>query len=372
MRICFFADAANYHTRKWVSYFSGIGCDVHVLTLAQCDDDTYPQSNVSIHWLVNSSDKTSGDLNKLSYLSTIFQAKLLLEQINPDVVHAHYASSYGLVCALSCSKPFYLSVWGKDIYEFPKKSILHKACIKYVLRKATWIFSTSYVMERETKKYTEKQIAITPFGVDMSLFSPSYEKEKEPNKLVIGTVKALEKKYGIDVLLKAIPSIVDSFNDREVEVRIAGKGRYETELKALSNRLGIEAHVVWLGFISQEEAAEAWRSFDIAVVPSVDESESFGVSAVEAQACGTPLVVSDVPGLMEACNGGRSAVVVPRNDAGSLAKAIVALANDPFKRQELSSKGREYVMREYELDHCFSKVVEAYRSHFADADNVLE
>lgn len=363
MRICFFADATNYHTQKWVNFFSSIGCDVHVLTLAQCDDGAYPQSNASIHWLTNSSDKAAGDLNKLSYLSTIHQAKLLLEQIDPDVVHAHYASSYGLVCALSCSKPFYLSVWGKDIYEFPKKSFLHKTCIKLTLRKASWIFSTSYAMERETKKYTNKQIMITPFGVDMSLFSPSSEKEKDSGKLVIGTVKALEKKYGIDVLLEAIPSVVDSLNDREVEVRIAGKGKYEAELKALSDRLGIGSHVVWLGFISQEEAAEAWRSFDIAVVPSIDESESFGVSAVEAQASGVPLIVSDIPGLLEACNGGECASVVPRGDAAALARAIVDLANDSAKRERMAYEGRRYVAEEYEISNCFSKVLAQYKKN---------
>lgn len=372
MIICYFADAANYHTQKWVRYFANIGSEVHVLTFAQCDEATYSQPNVMIHWLANTSNKDAGDLRKLSYLSTIRQAKLLIKEIKPDVVHAHYASSYGLVCALSCNMPFYLSVWGKDIYEFPKKSPLHKACITFVLQRASWILSTSAAMERETKKYTNKEIMITPFGVDMSLFSPSLKKKGGSSKLVIGTVKALEKKYGIDVLLKAIPSVIDSLKGKEVEVRIAGKGKCETELKALSDKLGISSNVVWMGYISQEEAAEAWRSFDIAVVPSVDDSESFGVSAVEAQACGTPLIISDIPGLIEACNGGSNAVVTPRNDPYSLARAIVELAANPLKRQVLSDRGREYVAREYELNHCFSRVLDTYRSHVADSVNTLK
>ena len=127
---------------------------------------------MSVHWLSNDSERLGSDIQKLSYFRTISQAKALIKEVNPDIVHAHYASSYGTICSFACKRPYYLSVWGSDVYEFPQKSFLHKAILKRSLDKATWIMSTSRAMAVETHKYTSKEIAITPFGVDMSLFNP--------------------------------------------------------------------------------------------------------------------------------------------------------------------------------------------------------
>ena len=84
-----------------------------------------------------------------------------------------------------------------------------------------------------------------------------------------------------------------------MQLRIAGKGPQENEYKALAKELGIENITNWLGFIPQEQAALAWACMDCGILPSESESESFGVSAVEAQACCTPVIISDIPGLME-------------------------------------------------------------------------
>ena len=76
----------------------------------------------------------------------------------------------------------------------------------------------------------------------------------------------------------------------------------------------IDSIVKWLGFISQEDAAKEWANMDIGIIPSVSDSESFGVSAVECQACGVPVIISDIPGLEESTCPGKSSLVVPRGD----------------------------------------------------------
>ena len=215
-------------------------------------------------------------------------------------------------------------------------------------------------MAKETRRYTDKSIEITPFGVDMQLFNPSLHDRESDSALVIGTVKALERKYGIQFLLRAIAELRDRRPDFDIRLRIAGKGTMEGELKALAEGLGITDVVTWLGFISQPDAAREWANFDIGVVSSESESESFGVSAVECQACGTPLVISDIPGVMEACDGGRTAMVIPRCDSIALAAAIETLADDPVRRAEMAARGREYVESTYEIGACFRRVEEMY------------
>lgn len=358
MIICYFSNANNYHTQKWAAYFASMGNVVHVLSLEEpkieCNEPA-----IHYHWLKNASNRSDSDIRKLGYLTTLRLSKRLLREIKPDIVHAHYASSYGAICALSSKLPFFLSVWGKDVYDFPKKSVFHKSLLKYVLSRSSWILSTSSAMAKETEQYTDQRIYITPFGVDMDTFQPRPEL-RNPQMFTVGTIKALDSKYGIDVLLKACARVKQARPDLPLSIRIAGKGPEAKKLAELAGALGLGNSVQWLGFISQKRAAEEWASFDVAIIPSVEESESFGVSAVEAQACRTPLIISDIPGLLEASNQGETAIVVPRGDEEALCQAILRLADTPKCRAEMGKNGRAYVESHYELNSCFARVSSLY------------
>lgn len=361
-RILYLSNCNNYHTYKWSAFFAEAGYDVHVASLeAPKGGGVDELDGVTVHFLSNGGRRFGADLQKLGYFGTVRQLKALIANIDPDIVHAHYASSYGTICALACDRPYYLSVWGSDVYEFPQKSFVHRMLIRRSLAKATWVMSTSEAMAEETRKYTDKEIAITPFGVNMRLFNPA--KAVPHEGIVVGTVKALESKYGIDTLLRACHEVHERRPDLGLRVRIAGKGTKEEELRALAKELGMESYVEWLGFIPQERAACEWASLDVALVPSESESESFGVSAVEAQASGTALIISDIPGLMEACDGGKTAVVVPRCDCKALADAIEELADDPDRRSAMGTTGRAYVAEAYEYEDCFKRVERIYESH---------
>jgi len=362
IRVLYFANCNNYHTRKWAAFFAGRGWDVHVASLEEPNKNSVGEINgVTVHWLFNSGNRLGSDLQKLGYLSTFGEARRLIESLNPDIVHAHYASSYGTVCAATCRRPFYLSVWGSDVYDFPRKGPLQRLLLKNALSKASWVMSTSAAMAEETRKYTDKDIYITPFGVDMALFNPS--KRVPHDGLLVGTVKALEEKYGISALLEACAFVHDRRPDLGLKVRIAGTGAREAELRNQARRLGMDGYLEWLGFIPQEQAAREWASFDIALVPSKSKSESFGVSAVEAQASGTPLVISDVPGLMEACDGGNTALVVSRDDSSALAGAIERLADSPALRKSIAKRGLDYVRSVYEIGDCFETIEKIYAAH---------
>lgn len=277
-------------------------------------------------------------------------------KIQPDIVNAHYASSYGVAMALSGIDNYILSVWGSDIYDFPKKSIFHKNLLKYSLKKARYLFSTSKAMAKEASKYTDKKFEITPFGVDMELFNPNKRtRPKIDAPFVLGTVKSLDDKYGIDYILKAASIIRKNNPEIDISVRIAGEGPKADEYQNLAIKLGIENCTSFLGLISQQEAAIEWANMDIAILPSI-LYESFGVAAVEAEASGTSIIISDVPGLMETTIPGQSSEMVPKKDAGAIADAILKLYYHPEMRQQMGEIGRQYVTEKYELNKCFADI----------------
>ena len=355
MKICYLADINSAHTHKWLNYFKNKGYDIHVISLGNGEYE-----GVTVHCLdvTDNVMKKASDRNKLQYIKKIKRVKELVNEIKPDILHAHYATSYGLLGALADYHPYIISAWGSDVYDFPIKSPVHKMMLKYNLKKADYIFSTSNVMKEETQKYTNKNIEVTPFGVDINRFVP---RRTEKDEVVIGTIKTLEEKYGIQYLVKAFAQLKDRNPDMNLKLRIGGKGSQEDYLKGLCRDLKIYNDVTFLGFVNPDDVVKEFQNFDIAVFPSTLDSESFGVAAVEAESCGTPIVVSEVGGLMESTKPGITSLVAKKASVEDLRDKIDILVKDKELRLKMGAAARKFVEDNYNLEDNFDYVYKLYK-----------
>lgn len=356
MKICYLADINSAHTHKWLNYFVHKGYDIHVISLGKGEYE-----GITVHSLdvqENVIRKTS-DKNKLEYLKKVKRVKALIKEINPDILHAHYASSYGLLGSIANKHPYIISVWGSDIYDFPIKSPIHKFIIKYNLKKADYILSTSNVMKIETQKYTDKNIEITPFGVDINKFIPN---KTEKEEIIIGTIKTLEEKYGVQYLIKAFKEVKDRNKELKLKLRIGGRGSQEDYLKELVKEFSMEEDVTFLGFVKPQDVIKEFQNFDLAVFPSTLDSESFGVAAVEAEACGTPVVVTNVGGLMESTKPNVTSLVAKKESIEDLAEKIEILIKNKELRIKMGIDARQFVEENYSLDENFEAVNNIYKN----------
>lgn len=361
MKICFLAPASNYHTKKWCKWFTEHGHEVHVVSFV---DDKI--ENTVVHFINSGASVEDGDSQKLKYLFKARYVKKIVDKIRPDIVNVHYASSYGAVAALSGLRGYVLSLWGSDVYDFPNHSFLHRYLLQYSLKKAKYIFSTSQAMAKEAAKYTNKEMYITPFGVDMELFNPG-KRNRTTNEFVIGTVKKLEPVYGIEYILQAVKMLKEVRPDMDFKVRIAGNGTHEEYYKRLAKELGVDSYISWLGFISQEKAAEEWANMDVAVIPSI--RESYGVSAIEAQASGTPVIISDIDGLNETTKVDCTSFSVKVGDYEKIAQLIIYLYENQNIRETMEKHARQFVEKKYDLNNCFDNILDIYtgimkKNHF--------
>ncbi|EKQ55555.1 MAG: glycosyltransferase [Clostridium sp. Maddingley MBC34-26] len=358
VKICYLADINSVHTHKWINFFKKQSYDIHVISLS---DGEY--EGVTVHSLDidESLVKQKSDTGKFGYLKKITRVKELVNKIKPDILHAHYATSYGLLGAMTNYHPYIISVWGADVYDFPIKSFLHKWIVKYNLKKADYIWSTSRVMKKETEKYTNKEIMVTPFGVDIKKFIPKVDNKEGKDEIVIGTIKTLEEKYGVEYLIKAFAKVKSNNENLNVKLRIGGKGSQEEYLKNLCIELGIEDDVMFLGFLSEAQVITEFQNFDIAVFPSTLDSESFGVAAVEAEACGIPVIVSDVGGLMESTKPNVTSLVAKRKSVDSLFTEIQKLVVNNELRMKMGVSARKFVEENYSLVNNFNDIDSIYR-----------
>lgn len=352
MKICFLADANSVHTKKIAQYLNKQGYELFVISLNYGEIENVKVYNLACQ--VN--DEVSG-FGKLSYIKKIKSIKRILQEEKPDVVHAHYATSYGLLGVLSRSKPLFISAWGSDIYIYPRKSFIHKAVLKFNLKHADRLFSTSKSMAKEMSLYTNRNIIITPFGIDLEEFSVN-DPIEEKGKINIGLAKGLEEVYGIDTLIKAFSNVVRMNQDKDIKLKLAGKGSKLEELIQLTKRLGVKDSVEFCGFLNKEQLKSFYKDLDLVVVPS--RSESFGVVALEAQACGIPVIVSNTPGLTEVTIEGETSLVFQIDDVEELTKKINELIKDPLKRKVMGNNGREFVCENYEYESNLKKIVDEY------------
>jgi glycosyltransferase involved in cell wall biosynthesis len=225
------------------------------------------------------------------------------------------------------------------------------------LRRATAVASTSHAMARQVQHLTpeRREIAVTPFGVDLARFAPD-PSHRVRGRLTIGIVKSLAPKYGVDLLLRAFAGLV---NDAEVQVLpdacrllVVGDGPQRAELESLARELGIAQRTEFAGAVAHAEVPAWLNRFDIYAAPSRLDSESFGVAVIEASACALPVVVSDAGGLPEVVRDGETGLVVPRGDVPALQAALKRLVLDAALRERLGQGGRALVEREYEWGHC--------------------
>ena len=350
MKICFVGPATSAHIIKWCSWFNMHGHKTYVISFAPGTID-----NTEVYSVDVGVDPDGNDIGKIKYLFAGKKIKRIIRTISPDIINVHYATSYGATMALSGIKNYILSVWGSDIYDFPNRSFLHRSLLKFSLRRAAYLFSTSKAMADEASKFTDKDFKITPFGIDMDLFNPDKRNRQSDRPFIIGAVKALTDVYGIEYILKAASILKNEDPEMDFLIRISGDGPKGTELKQLTADLGLEDITTFLGRIPQEKAADEWANMDVAINPSVSY-ESFGVAVIEAQACGTPVIVTDVAGLLETTLPGVTSMVVPKKDEKAIAEAIRTLYYDSDLCRRMGNAGRDFVVKEYELNYCFEHI----------------
>ena len=293
----------------------------------------------------------------------------LFKEERCDLLNAHYATGYGTMATLSRVRRRMISVWGSDIYEFPHKSFLHAGLVRWVLSTAQGIGSTSLDMAQQVRLVMgnawKGSIDITPFGVEMDRFVPSSLAHTQPSPsspLVIGTVKTLAPKYGIDILLKGFAQLLENLPDEcadHVTLRIVGGGHQEAELKSFSRSLGIKDKVEFVGKVAHADVPHWLQTLDVFV--AVSRQESFGVAVIEASACELPVVVSRVGGLPEVVDDQSTGFIIAADDPQQLALALQKLVADAGLRQQMGQAGRAKVQTEYEWRHCVRLMVKAYQ-----------
>jgi len=198
---------------------------------------------------------------------------------------------------------------------------------------------------------------VVPVGVDQEQFRPLAHVARVPGRMLT-TASADVPLKGLSYLIEALAKVRTERDDAHLVV--IGQPRHKSAVPAQLERLGLTNAVQFVSGITDERVVELYAEAEVAVVPSL--YEGFSLPAIEAMACGVPLVTTTGGALPEVVGpSGGCAMTVPAGDAGALAHQLVQTLNDADQRARLGEGGRRRVLDRFTWRKTAEGTAEQYR-----------
>ena len=244
------------------------------------------------------------DFSFRNFFSALRQTKTILSKLSPDILVLYQLNLTAFVATLANRKkkiPTFAIGIGSDILTMPKKGWAYKAMLKYILKHSQAYNAGSPYLLEQMQKYCPKRSEILLANLGINPIQP-IEKEN-----IVFSNRLHSPLYRIDEVIKAFANFVSKpeFEDWQLVVAATGK---EKEFQQLSQSLGIEDKVKFVGWLSQKENAEYYAKSKIYI--SLPKSDSFPISLMEAMSGECLCIISDLPAYKGIMKQGENCLIV--------------------------------------------------------------
>ncbi|MCF7813678.1 MAG: glycosyltransferase family 4 protein [Candidatus Cloacimonetes bacterium] len=286
-----------------------------------------------------------------------------------DLIHAHTIFPSGIAAYLLAKKydkPFLITSHGFDFYRILPKTdpdhrgnsynIKEKQLIRDAMEKVTQFICVSEIFGNHVKSYFPKiNLKIVPNVYDKELFNKFGRKAHKSSKsCTILTVGNFIPVKNHEMLMRAYNKINGEFPD--VKLQIIGKGVLKKYYKKLCEELSIQENVQIIDQADHSEIADFMKNADIYVQTSL--SETFGMTIVEAMACGLPVISTRTQGPSTYIENEKTGFLVDKNDVTSLAENLIKLIRNPELRNDIGANAAESVKAKFSN---YTKLVSLYK-----------
>lgn len=211
------------------------------------------------------------------------------------------------------------------------------------------IVSSRDYAEHSSFRTIASRVIEIPFGVNETTFIPGsvasdrFGIPSDANVvLFVGGMDTAHAFKGVDVLLRSLARLPATAWGVFV-----GDGNLRSQYEKVANELGLQRRVRFLGRVSEMDLPDVYRLAKVVACPSISGAEAFGLVAVEAMACGIPVVASALPGVRTVVDNEVTGYVIPPKDVFALTARLQCLLEHPELRTRLGRAGRERVLARY-------------------------
>jgi glycosyltransferase involved in cell wall biosynthesis len=218
--------------------------------------------------------------------------------------------------------------------------LLEKPLPAVYRRLPAMVVSQSTSEDLQRRGFSQKNLDVIPNGVDLEFYrsDPARARFEQPTLLYLGRLKRYKR---IDVIIDAFARVRARFPT--AQLIIAGKGDAQPALEAQIHRLGLQSAVQLAGFVTDEQKRDLFRRAWVHLLTS--PKEGWGITVIEAAACGTLTVASRSPGLKDSVVDGQTGFLVPHGDAAALATRLEQLLGNSELRNQLGLQALQFAQR---------------------------
>lgn len=261
--------------------------------------------------------------------------------------------------------------WHSEIVRPKYLTKLYRPLLKRFLKKADRIIVAAPQLVDNSpflSRFREK-CRVIPIGIETERFEPTEAIDAEVEKTrkrygkpIILFVGRLIYYKGLEYLIRAVGRL----RDQEAVLLVIGEGPLEQQMRALAKELHVADRIAFVGRASDGELVAYYHACDLFVLPSVANTEAFGIVQLEAMACGKPVISTDLPtGVPFINQHNKTGIIVPPMNAGALAAAIDKLLEDHALAARFGEAGRQRVHEEFTREKMLSRVISLYKEVLA-------
>lgn len=346
MRVLYAGNIQSVHLRRWVGAAVAAGDEVAVCSFVS------GSCEARLDVL-----RTFG-LGKAAYLLGVPQLKRVVQQFRPDIVHAHYLTSYGAVAALADLHPLLVTAWGSDLLPVPSTTAVHRWAARLAVQRADLVTVVADHMKGPavTLGAHPDRLETVVFGLDLQLFRPKPPTPANGVPVVMCT-RNFDDVYRVDTLIAALAYLRQE--GRPFDCRLIGDGPRRRQLQRAARRSRVASAVTFLGRRGPGEIAHELAAADVFVSPSISDGNN--VSLTEALACGAFPIATDIPANRQWIEAGVTGLLFPPGDARALARALATAFDLPELRARARLRNLEVVRQKANWETQVAQMRGLYR-----------
>lgn len=364
MNILYIADSSSWHNAKWIEFFAERGHKVFLFS----DHKPY-YKKIKFHQsikIIESVPFIETKNRHFNKLNSIFKYKYEIEKIikneKIDIIHS-VALYYGFLSTfLNTNLPIIYTTQGSEILIRSQNNFFYKYMAKKVFNRVDIVTNDSKTIQNAGFNIGArwKNNYIIQNGVDLKIFNTNVENIRSTKLMIDDDTFLIYSPRGF-IPLYNIPDIIEALNLLKSEnikfkcmFSFAFGEEYLEKYKALITKYGLQDYVIWNGYLEHADMAKYYFSADITL--SVPSSDSSPKSVYESMACGTPVIVSELPWTNEYLTEGKNIVKVKLNSPEQIKDAILRLYEDKIFYKKIVENGLEIVKEIYDYDLNMSKM----------------
>ncbi len=379
MKILLLSDGKSIHTKRWIDSLLQHNYNVYLFSLNEVLNIN--NKNLSVYEGIT-------NFGKLDYILSIPMLNKIAKEIEPDIIHAHYLTGYGIMAGrIKINRPLILSPWGSDVFVTLRGNSLYSKLLRYLVRpaleKAIFITTETKTMAdilRDEFDVKEDKLRVIPWGIDLNIFK-IYSKEEvnllkkrlgfSEESFIITSVRNIKEFYRVHEIVKAIPQVIRLYKDLDIGfVFLSGyfDFSYLESIKKMLKNLGINQKVIIVEkFLTPQETADFLNISNIII--SIPISDSLPISVIEGIACGCIPVVSNTYGAKELSDNSGFKLFFTTGEADDLLEKLIDIINRYSSlKNEIIPWNLNIVKEKYSWEFSYMEMENLYKEAIKSFD----